>query len=687
VISKVVDSQVGQLLAEGEHAFAAGHWRRLRDIAQQILRLDEGHVGARGYLLAASQMLADEQRGGFDVAGDRGVVADGSAERLEIIESLTRIAASPLSIGDAFESMGELIRHVIPFDVLGLGVHRPADGFVEFPGLVAPAGGPLHPGFRLPYYGSSSGTVMRTGRPLINTDTARRAVSPMQAFVRDHYSIRSSLLMPLHARGRTYGVLSFTSQAPKQYDEEVARRAQEIVEHLAVLVDYMLLCENAGVARIPQERERLAREIHDSLAQSLASVAVQLELAGEELAQAEGPARRVINTARQQALRALEETRRAASGLDLTTSGPGSLERAVRAEAERLSAPLEASIDVVGTDSGLLDARATRALVRIAQEALSNVSRHAEASKARLEVRFGSADVVVSIADDGRGFDTADVTGAAPALGGGFGLASMQERARLVGGRVAIRSAPGLGTQIVATVPVSASPPGAPALFEMVGMTRGKDARGRIRVLIVDAFDVARRVYGEMLARTEGIVVVGEAADAETATRLAGELQPDVVLLDLHLPQVDNVEMVGALRNASPNGRVVLVSVLQNEDELIEGMRAGASGHLAKDAPRDDLARAIRTVHQGASLVPPVIADRLRPSVAGNGAGPERLTAQEMRVLALLESGAPNKAIASELAISVGTVKYHVANIYQKLGVRNRTEAARAARRRGLIRP
>jgi NarL family two-component system response regulator LiaR len=205
-----------------------------------------------------------------------------------------------------------------------------------------------------------------------------------------------------------------------------------------------------------------------------------------------------------------------------------------------------------------------------------------------------------------------------------------------------------------------------------------------IRILIADDHSVVRQGLQMFLGLDEALEVVGEAANGEEAVRLARELKPDVVLMDLLMPVMDGVTATAAIRRELPDTEVVaLTSVL--EDQMIsEAIRAGAIGYLLKDTQADELSRAIKAAAAGQVQLSPQVATRLMRELRVADK-PEKLTDREVEVLQLLARGKSNKEIAAALFIGEKTVKTHVSNILSKLGVSSRTQAALYAVRTGLV--
>jgi DNA-binding NarL/FixJ family response regulator len=203
-----------------------------------------------------------------------------------------------------------------------------------------------------------------------------------------------------------------------------------------------------------------------------------------------------------------------------------------------------------------------------------------------------------------------------------------------------------------------------------------------IRVLIADDHAVVRQGLRTFLDLQEDVEVVGEAADGEQALAAAAELEPDVVVIDLVMPNVDGIEVIRRLKERASATRAIVLSSFIEDDKLFPAVRAGAAGYLLKDVQPQELVAAIRTVHAGGSLLHPAVAARLMKEIAS-----DPLTPREREVLALIGRGMPNKLIARELDVAEKTVKAHVSSILAKLGVADRTQAALFAVREGLVGP
>jgi len=209
------------------------------------------------------------------------------------------------------------------------------------------------------------------------------------------------------------------------------------------------------------------------------------------------------------------------------------------------------------------------------------------------------------------------------------------------------------------------------------------EAGNNIRILVADDHPMLREGLVAVLGTQPDFEVVGEAADGAEAARLAAELRPDVILLDLEMPGTDGVAALERLREAGSESRAVVFTAYDTDERVLSALRAGARGYLLKGASRGEIFAAVRTVYAGGSLFGPDATRRL----LDRDSGPEPLTPREREVLSLLAEGLPNKEIATRLFVTERTVKFHVSSILDKLGAHNRTEAVAVATRRGLLGP
>ncbi len=210
-----------------------------------------------------------------------------------------------------------------------------------------------------------------------------------------------------------------------------------------------------------------------------------------------------------------------------------------------------------------------------------------------------------------------------------------------------------------------------------------------IRVLIADDHRLFRLGLRQACESAGDFEVVGEAEDGQEAVELARRCQPDVVLIDIQMPILDGVEATRRIVENDPSVRVIMLTIYRRDRYVFQAIKAGARGYLLKDVDEGELLEAIRAVHRGEALINPGLATKLldefrRLSQAAAGAGDvERLTQGEMDVLSLVAQGASNKEIVAQLHLAESTVSNRLSNIYQKLHVNSRTQAALLALRRG----
>jgi two-component system, NarL family, response regulator LiaR len=211
--------------------------------------------------------------------------------------------------------------------------------------------------------------------------------------------------------------------------------------------------------------------------------------------------------------------------------------------------------------------------------------------------------------------------------------------------------------------------------------------KGPIRVLIVDDHAIVRKGIRALLEIESGLEVVGEAADGREAVALAAELRPNVILMDLVMPEIDGIEATRQISARLPEVRILVLTSFATDDKVFPAIKAGALGYLLKDSGPEELIQAIREVHRGESSLHPAIARRILRELthpAERAAVADALTERELDVLKLLARGLGTQEIAERLVITDATARTHVSNILGKLHVSSRTQAALYALREGL---
>ncbi len=204
-----------------------------------------------------------------------------------------------------------------------------------------------------------------------------------------------------------------------------------------------------------------------------------------------------------------------------------------------------------------------------------------------------------------------------------------------------------------------------------------------IRVLVVDDHPVVRDGLRGVLEGDPDFTVVGEAGDGAAALERVASGDVDVVLMDLRMPRMGGVEAIAALATQAPTVRVLVLTTYDTDSDVLAAIEAGATGYLLKDAPREELLRAVRAAHRGESVLSPAVAGRLMGRVRTPARTP--VSERELDVLKLIAGGATNKEAAATLFISEATIKTHLLHVYDKLGVRDRAAAVSEAYKRGLI--
>lgn len=205
-------------------------------------------------------------------------------------------------------------------------------------------------------------------------------------------------------------------------------------------------------------------------------------------------------------------------------------------------------------------------------------------------------------------------------------------------------------------------------------------ADATIRILVADDHPIVRDGLNAVINDQPDMQVIAEASNGREALKLALQIRPDVMLIDLRMPQLDGLEAIIAIHNEWPQARVIILTTYDGDEDIYRALQAGAHAYLLKGVPRAELLETIRAVHAGNRRIPPAVAAKLAERISTSG-----LTDREMEVLELIVAGQNNKEIGNSLSITEGTVKAHVNNILRKMGVKDRTQAATEALRRGIV--
>jgi two-component system, NarL family, response regulator len=202
----------------------------------------------------------------------------------------------------------------------------------------------------------------------------------------------------------------------------------------------------------------------------------------------------------------------------------------------------------------------------------------------------------------------------------------------------------------------------------------------KIRILLADDHEVVREGLAAILGRRDDFEVVAEVGDGEAAVEAWRRLKPNVALLDLRMPKLEGVEAIRQIREFDIDAKLIILTTYDGDEDIYQGLRAGAKGYLLKDTPREQIIDAIHAVIAGRTYIPSQVGEKLASRV-----NTDLLTDKELQILKQIADGQSNKQIAKSLLISDGTVKFHTNSIYAKLGVASRTEAVKIALQRGLV--
>ncbi|NJP04225.1 MAG: response regulator [Chloroflexaceae bacterium] len=555
---------------------------------------------------------------------------------------------------------------------------------------------------------SISGRVLKQRLPLVLEGHGETIGTAWRTYTR---AIPSTIVLPLMTReGTSLGVLALgNTEDQVELGNDDLDALQLFAAQLAVMIERLRLhdenlhlVQQLGererrlrdlveklIVSQEEERRRIAHELHDGLAQVAASAYQHLETFAHLYSPAEQYVNRKLEQALNLAQQVVKEARRTIAGLRPAVLDDFGLTHALRMEVEMLrsegwSITYEETMQI-----NRLPAALETAFFRVTQEALMNIRKHAGPTSVRLTLICTPEQVRLEVQDRGAGFDMH----AQPQQKGDghhIGLLSMQERMAILDGSFLISSQPGQGTLIVAEAPIPRA--NMPIMNqEMASVVPYPSSSGRSRLIIADDHDLSRAGIRNMLQDEPTLELIGEATNGREALTLCQQLTPDLVLLDVRMPEMDGLQTTRAIKQTVPQTSVIMVTMHEDSDYLLAAMRAGASGYLLKDSSRRELLSAIRNVLRGESFLNTELTRRMLQQVARDDVGiatepvDSILTPREHEVLQLLVQGQTNRQIASQLSISALTVKVHVKHIMEKLGASDRTQAAVRAVEMGLL--
>jgi DNA-binding NarL/FixJ family response regulator/signal transduction histidine kinase len=442
---------------------------------------------------------------------------------------------------------------------------------------------------------------------------------------------------------------------------ELALRAQATAEH------------EAGVMA---ERERFAREVHDTIAQSLVAIIMATERAQNRLVVADGREPELaydLRTVAETALDSLANARAlVAEGTRIELEGPLSeiLPTLAARFSREMGMPVRATVDLPDD----LPEHLRMLVVRAIQEGLANIRKHSRATEAEVRAVLRGEHLRVDVIDDGVGPTEGIVEG-------GFGLAGLRERVESMGGSMRLLRRP---DRSGALLRVEVDPIGPlAALATQSGSDEPEaNAESTIRVLVVDDHPIVRQGLVDLLNRAPDITVIGEASTGEEAVEMARRTAPDIVTMDLEMPGNGGVwaieQILADAAQAGCQTRAVAVTVFDSDARIAQAVRAGASDYLIKGSPREEFARAVRQAAAG----PHDYSLRIKAALDSSQV---RLTPREAEILRLAARGLSNREIAEELVVQPSTVKTLLSRIYLKLDVSDRTAAVTHSMERELI--
>jgi DNA-binding NarL/FixJ family response regulator/signal transduction histidine kinase len=504
------------------------------------------------------------------------------------------------------------------------------------------------------------------GKPVVVTPLA----SPLiPAYVQKHMmgaNIQNAWMLPLRIHREVKGIAFICPGSAKaQLNVGDAKFVEAVAIHTAAAIENACMVENAKEKAIYEERERLAREMHDTVAQTIYSACLITEVFPYIWDHNPEEGKQNLNKLQHLIRGALAEIRTVIFELRPSALEMASLETLLRQLGFVLSGRARIQVQMSIEGEIPLPVHVKTTIYRIAQEIFNNIAKHSEATEVQMVLKMRPVGLILNISDNGKGFQ--------PSQGSsqGLGLRIMQERAAMIGARMEIKSEPAQGTNIKVTWSKDAA--------EV--KERMDDV---IRLMIVDDHQMVRDGLRVFLSVYNDINIVAEAGDGKQAIDLCVHVQPDVILMDILLPEIDGPTATRRIREDFPHIQIIALSNFVDEDLVQKAIRSGAIGYLLKDVHADQLVSAIRDAHKGRATISSIAATALINASLQPIPLTGSLTDKEDEVLNLLVEGKTNKEIAEQFSLSPGTVRFHVSNILSKMGVSNRTEAVSLALQHGL---
>lgn len=436
---------------------------------------------------------------------------------------------------------------------------------------------------------------------------------------------------------------------------ETIRNQKHVLEQYVSQVERITLLE---------ERDRLSKDLHDTMGHSYTSIIMGMETLRMELKSKEGEQQ--LDSLLQLARNSMEEVRLYLHQLDLSQESlPLAVTLQQLTDEFKKHVKVNVRTQIIGEEY-MVSKQSKMTLYRSLQESLTNAVRHGHSTEIIVSLHFEPQQIRLDVQDNGCG---------AEEWKDGFGLTAMKERVSQLQGRVIVYSKKGEGTLISCVLP------------KQVQLSNEQ-----IRLCIVDDHSFIRESLHTILDGQEDLQVVGMAEDGERALELCERLKPDVVLMDLEMPNLDGIHATKVIKEKWPDIRVLILSTFQNTERAKEIIRNGADGYLLKSIDSRELAESIRLVYRGGTMITHDLFHRMWEENEETGLfesqsdGKEYgLTKRELEILELLSQGSRYKTIASTLYLSNGTVRNYASNLYEKLGVKNREDAVQKAKDIGLL--
>ena len=636
-------------------------------------------LGVLGLISRERMKFSDEDLRVFTAVGEQlGIALERTrlyehqvqqTRRAQVVGGLMRTAVSSSDLLEALDGIADQLGRLVPFDELSV-LRNQDTNLLDIRSHQAST-----------QHGDELSSAFEKGQSLIRQDLSTEASSEVEKdFV--NRGLLSLMMVPLISRGQTIGAIQFLSRHPGTYAEPELVVATGIADYLAVVVEHTLLHDELQDRAAILESQKAAQLLTGSLAEELAALIQHLERSAT-LIRPDGRAIEALKSASQLAIHSLEEANQATSQLQRTVLRGRTLVEAIADEIfEARTLGLDASLAVDGENGESISPTIELTAWKVVQEAIANARAHSNATSLKVTLVYHADSLHLDVSDDGQGFD-ADSIEIDKSLS--HGLASIQERARLSGGSVSVSSTPGMGTNVLLELPFQPSDLSKIERdVDFIPDTIRDGTNQIIRVLVAEKHEMLREGMRQTIEMAEGMTVVGGAANGNEVLELVSSLDPDLILLDVSLKGDEGLSILRSLRSQAVETPVILLSSDARDEQVFEGLKAGAQGYLTKEVGSKDLIKAIRIVGAGGSLFQPLLAKRLLEKIQAKSSN--ELTPREFQVLELLATGLRNKEIAAELKLGMGTVKFHIANVLQKLGAQSRTEAIRIASNRGLVR-